>query len=251
MFQRPLTPIFVSGATGYLASHIIKLLLEQDFQVRGSVRSLSNTEKHSFLFSLVPSKSQNLILVEADLTNEESWIKALEGCEYVIHTASPIPPYVPKDENDLIIPSVNGTRNVFLAAVKNKCKKIIHTSSGLTICIGNGGKLCNEGDWSDASKCFHYAKSKFLSEKKVWELFEEFKEQIQLTVINPTLIFGPTFTKHNNASEALIAAILNGDFPGVPCEDVGYAAVDVRDAALAHVNALFREESNGKRLEQI
>ena len=96
------SPIFVSGATGYLASHVIKLLLEKGHKVRGSVRSLSNTAKYNYLYDLVPSSKSNLSLVEADLTDAKAWISALQGCEYVIYIASPIPPYVPKDENEII-----------------------------------------------------------------------------------------------------------------------------------------------------
>jgi len=242
------SPIFVSGATGYLAAHIIKLLLEQGHKVRGSVRSLLNTAKSQFLYDLVPEKKANLELVEAELTDSKSWISALSGCEYVLHVASPIPPYVPKDENEIIKPAVEGTLNVLNAALVNKCKKVVVTSSGLSIAAGNNGKLCTEDDWADLTKISHYPKSKVLAEKAAWEFYEAHKGEIQMTVVNPSLILGPGLSVHGNASEILVAELLNGNFPAIPDYAIGFKIVDVRDAAIGEIKALFTEGTNGKRI---
>src|SRR5690349_10541348 len=99
-------PILVTGATGFLASHIIKQLLDQGYKVRGTVRSLARKEKNQFLHELVPERNSNLELVEADLLNSDSWEKAVQGVEYVLHVASPFPIQAPKDENELIRPAV-------------------------------------------------------------------------------------------------------------------------------------------------
>lgn len=65
------------------------------YKVRGTVRSLDNKDKYAHLLKF--KGSNNLELVEAELTNEECWDKVVNGCDYVLHVASPIPPYVPKD----------------------------------------------------------------------------------------------------------------------------------------------------------
>lgn len=139
-------PILVTGATGYLASHIIKQLLETNHLVKGTVRSLINKEKYQFLYDKCPN-SKNLTLVEAELTNKNSWLDAVENCDYIIHVASPIPPYNPKNENDIITPAVEGTLNVLEAAVTKGVKKVVVTSSGLAIILGNEHKICREEDW--------------------------------------------------------------------------------------------------------
>ena len=120
-------PVLVTGASGYIASHLIKILLERGHKVRGTVRSLSNRSKYEFLYRLAPEKNDNLTLVEADLTDRASWPAAVEGCEYIFHIASPIPPYVPKDENELIGPAVAGTVNVLEAAAEKGAKKVVVT----------------------------------------------------------------------------------------------------------------------------
>jgi len=240
------SPVLVTGASGYIASHLIKLLLERGFKVRGSVRSVSNQAKYQFLYDLVPEKKDNLTLVEAELTNKESWLKAVEGCHYVFHVASPIPPSVPKDENELIIPAVEGTLNVLEAAVQKGVKKVVVTSSCLTVMMGQPeGKENNEEDWSREDILPAYPKSKVKAEKAAWEFYEQNKGKIEVATVLPSLVFGPIYTKHGNSSETLIAEIIRGNYPGIL--DIAFAIVDVRDVAEAHFNAMFKEGTNGKR----
>jgi nucleoside-diphosphate-sugar epimerase len=240
--------VLVTGASGYVASHCIKILLEQGHKVRGSVRSLANKHKYKFLYELVPEKNENLTLVEADLQDENSWVNAVDGCTYVLHVASPIPPYVPKDENEVIKPAVDGTVNVMNAAMAKGVKRIIVTSSCLTLLFGNEGQLLTEEHWADPNKCpAAYPKSKILAEKAAWDLWEKNKDKIEFATVLPSLVFGPVFTKHSNSSETLMAEMMKNTYPGIPDPDCNYAVVDVRDAAEAHVKALFSKEANGKR----
>ena len=131
------TLVLVTGAGGFLASHIVKQLLEKGYKVRGSVRSLNDTKEVSYLKYLIEKKNFPLELIEADLLVENSWIDAVKDCSYVIHTASPVLNYVPDDENEVnlkrnerniifsqfetffkcIKPAVNGVLNVFNACV--------------------------------------------------------------------------------------------------------------------------------------
>jgi dihydroflavonol-4-reductase len=82
------------------------------------------------------------------LLNAASWDEALKNVESVLHVASPIPPGVPKDENDIIKPAVEGTQNVINACVKNHIKRLVFTSSCLTIMVRTDGKVATEEDWS-------------------------------------------------------------------------------------------------------
>jgi len=233
--------ILVTGASGYIASHLIKILLENDFKVRGTVRSLSNKEKYNFLFSLAPSKKDNLTLIEADLTNKASWLSAVDGCDYVFHLASPIPVSAPKDEMELIGPAVEGTLNVLEASV---VRKVVITSSVAAIGTGHQG-LITEELWSKEEMCPPYPKSKVRAEKAAWEFYEQNKGKLELVVINPCLVLGPMFIQHKNTSESLLSEIIKGNIPGVP--DSSMLFVDVRDVADAHFKAMWKEEANGKR----
>jgi nucleoside-diphosphate-sugar epimerase len=100
--------ILVSGASGYLATHIVKLLQEQGYRVRGTVRSLTDAKKVDPLRKLVKNPNFPLELVEANLLEESSWVDAVKDCKYVIHTASPFPNSIPRDETELTLPAVNG-----------------------------------------------------------------------------------------------------------------------------------------------
>jgi nucleoside-diphosphate-sugar epimerase len=93
--------VLVTGASGYLAAHIVKQLLEQGYRVRGTVRSLKDEKKVAPLRNLVENPKHPLELCEANLLDENGWIAAVKGCMFVLHTASPVPSYVPDDENEV------------------------------------------------------------------------------------------------------------------------------------------------------
>lgn len=104
--------VLVTGASGFIATHVIKQLVEKGYRVRGTVRSLKNEKKVAPLRELADNR---LELVEADLTKDEGWQQALDGCSHVIHTASPFPLEVPAHEDELVRPALEGTRRVFEA----------------------------------------------------------------------------------------------------------------------------------------
>ena len=160
--------VLVTGASGYLASHVIKELLQRGYRVVGTVRNLNNKEKYSFLYEFSHAK-ENLELRQANLLNPSSWDEALKNVESVLHVASPIPPGVPKDENEIIKPAVEGTQNVINACVKNHIKRLVFTSSCLTIMVRTDGKVATEEDWSQENLLQHYPKSKYLAEKLFWQ----------------------------------------------------------------------------------
>jgi dihydroflavonol-4-reductase len=190
-------------------------------------------------------------LVEADLVDEKCWDKITEGCEFVFHVASPIPPYIPKHEDEIIIPAVNGTKFVTQSAIRNKVKRLVFTSSCLALIFGNEEKILNEDDWADPTKCAHYPKSKILAEKVLWELYhaQDLKSaHTDIVSVLPALVLGPGLTVHGNSSETMISEILNGNNPGYPDVGVNFSIVDVRDAAIGHIKAMFEPASAGQRI---
>lgn len=100
--------VLVTGASGYIASHVLKQLLELGYRVRGTVRSLNDEKKVLPLKRLADNPKHPLELCEANLLDEKGWDEAIKGCTYVIHTASPVPKADPSDENEVIKPAVNG-----------------------------------------------------------------------------------------------------------------------------------------------
>lgn len=109
-------------------------LKDGTYDVRGTVRDPSNEGK---LAPLKKAYGEELFgkieIVAADLLDAESLDKAIAGCDYVVHTASPFPTKQPDDEGVLIKPAVEGTLAVLTAALKHKVKRVVLTSSGLTV----------------------------------------------------------------------------------------------------------------------
>ncbi|EAR87901.2 oxidoreductase, putative (macronuclear) [Tetrahymena thermophila SB210] len=241
--------VLLTGASGYLAGHVLFCLLERGYQVRGTVRSLQNHKKIDHLYQINPSKSKNLELVEADLQDKSSWDLAMKDIDYVVHTASPNPQSIPKNEDELIIPAVQGTEAIFEAALKHKIKKIVMTSSMATVFTGIKHKnFFTSEDWSNLEQCPPYEKSKTLAEKKAWEIYEKNKSSLQLTVILPGVIQGPSFHSNDFLSADFILKAMKNELPGIP--KVSFATIDVRDCALAHVIPLDQDKlqlTDGKR----
>lgn len=123
--------VVITGITGFLGSQVCNLFLKDGgFDVWGTVRDKHNEAKLAPLkLAFGEEAFSRLELVEADLLKPESLDKAIEGCDYVIHTASPCPIEDPKNEDVLIRPAVEGTLAVVHAAQKHHVKRVVITSS--------------------------------------------------------------------------------------------------------------------------
>ncbi|PIK56104.1 putative NADPH-dependent methylglyoxal reductase GRP2 [Apostichopus japonicus] len=241
--------VLVTGASGYLASHVVQQLLQDGYQVRGTVRSLTNPLKVDPLKKLGEEAENRLELVEADLTNEECWKDAIEGCTYVCHTASPFPMATPADENEIIKPAVDGTLRV-LKACTGKVKRVVLTSSVAAVGeVHSTGVKMTEADWTDLSKpnVDPYTKSKTLAEKAAWDYVDSLgdDDKFEMAVINPAFILGPVLTQQGGTSIDAIRRLMSGKDPMLP--RVAFSVVDVRDVAKAHVVAMTLPEAAGHR----
>ena len=246
--------VLVTGASGYIATHIVQqLLLGGKVKVRGTVRSLKNESKTAPLMKLVPDAKYPLELVEADLLNEESWIQAVNGCEYVYHTASPFPFDVPRDENEIIKPAVEGTLNVLKACTAaGSVKRVVLTSSATAVSGGfsiSRENPYNEEDWADEAICTAYEKSKVRAERAAWDFVKELdaNKKFELATITPTFVIGPPLTP-SSAKSASIDAIKKAFTKEVPILiEMSIAIADVRDVAAAHIAAMETPVAAGQR----
>lgn len=238
------SPILVTGITGYIGSHIVKNLLEKGYKVRGTVRSIENKEKYEFLYNFT-DKRENLEIVEADLLNARSWDQAAQGCRYVIHSACPNPVNEPRNPDEVIRPAKEGTLNVLNAAVREGVKKSVITSSMMTMWLGNRDKVVSEDDWLNETELDVGSRAKILTERAVWDFWSKNKDKMEIAVINPGCVVGPILTNYKGSSVQTFLKLIMGKMPAVP--NISMAAVDVRDVAEAHVQALFAKNNNGKR----
>eukprot|EP00124_Ichthyophonus_hoferi_P001449 Ihof_evm4s76 gene=Ihof_evmTU4s76 len=256
--EKPL--VVVTGASGYIASHIVKQLLESNlYRVRGTVRSLSasNEKRVAPLRELSEKTGQALDLVEADLLNDESWPRAIAGADYVLHTASPFI-MAPKSQEDKIIkPAVQGTLSVLkaCAAPGSKVKRVVLTSSLVSMMYGQDmdarkDKPFDANDWTDVTKVDAYTKSKTLAEKAAWDFVKNIPEdgnKFDLATVNPSLVIGPPINMVQGTSAEIIKQLLCCEYPFYALLNVQLPVVDVRDVAACHVLAMTKPGAAGVR----
>ena len=238
--------VLVTGCTGFLGRHVTQEFLSRGYRVRGTTRSPE--EQHQSIRGDF-EHNDALELCTLDLTADTGWDKAMEGIDAVIHTASPFSAYEPKDEMELIGPAREGTLRVLNAAYKYGIRKFVITSStaaisGATPTTKN--YTYTEQDWTDMEKDISaYTKSKTLAEQAA-RAFASKHEDVELTTVNPNVIFGPLHSGRSGTSLRIIESIVKSSYPGFP--KISFAPVDVRDVAWMHAEALERSELNGERL---
>ena len=241
--------VLVTGSTGFIGLHCIHQLIEKGYSVSGTLRSKSREEEVRSSLKKANLSDANLSLYECDLMSDDGWEKAIDGCDYVLHIASPFINGLPDHEDELIKPALTGTQRILkLSATNPQIKKIIITSSFAAVGdTFNGQTVFNESDWSDPNnnKISAYNKSKTLAEKSAWD-FMESNPSFKLTVINPVGVIGPMLSDDIGTSNLFVKKILDGSTPGNPGLHIGF--VDVRDVARAHVDSIKNEKSDNKRI---
>ena len=246
--------ILVTGATGYIAKHIVLQLLERGDRVVGSVRSPDrDAELRAAMVAHLgdPGKAANLRTVVLNLDDDAGWAEAMEGIDAVLHTASPFPLVQPKDEEALIRPAVDGALRALRAARTAGVRRVVMTSSSVAVMMKRepaDGTAFTEADWSDLDdpRNLAYSRSKTLAERAAWDFVREADGAIDLTTINPVFVMGPPLDKNYGTSVEVIERILKARDPMLP--NIGFPVVDVRDVALAHLGALDRADSIGQRI---
>ncbi len=247
-------PVLVTGANGYVASWIVKDLLDAGCTVHATVRDPNNAAKTGHLTAIAEKAPGTLKMFAADLMQDGCFEEAMQGCSVVIHTASPFVVRGIKDGyKDLIEPAVHGTRNVLETCNKvPSVTRVVLTSSVVAVYGDNAdakGKTLTEADWNTTSTADHqpYPASKTAAEKVAWEICKA-QDRWDLVTINPGLVLGPSLTKASGSeSLAIIGDLVKGKLrTGVP--DLEMGVVDVRDIAKAHVRAAFTPEAEGRHL---
>ncbi|AXC14012.1 NADPH-dependent methylglyoxal reductase (D-lactaldehyde dehydrogenase) [Acidisarcina polymorpha] len=242
--------ILVTGGSGFVAIHCIDQLLRAGYDVRTTVRSLTREpEVRDMLENAGSPRRDALRFVEADLTHDKGWVEAVIGCRFVLHVASPFPPSAPNHEDDLIIPAREGALRVLRAARDASVERVVLTSSFAAIGYGHMPQTApfDETTWTnvDAPGISAYAKSKTLAERAAWDFIKHEGGNLELSVVNPVGVFGPTFGPDYSTSILIVQRLLDGAIP--VCPRIGFGAVDVRDVADLHLRAMTNQAARGER----
>lgn len=281
-FTQPGDVVVVTGASGYVAGHVIRSLVDRGYKVRGTVRALNDTAKTAHLRASFPEVE----LWEADLMEEGSFAPCFKGAKFVIHCASPFKYQVEDPETELVEPAVKGTMNILRTARKvGGIRRVIVTSSQAAVLTlappADVKRPWTEDDWNvDTTLQDHpYAYSKTLAEQAAWIWMgsahnshsyglaggysnpeeikavldaggQEYRISFDLVTMNPAFIVGPSLSNRTDGeSVQLVKGLLEGRYSlngtkGGRC----IGAVDVRDVALAHVRAMENGAAFGRYL---
>jgi nucleoside-diphosphate-sugar epimerase len=242
--------VLVTGGSGFIGSHCIIQLLAAGYWVRTTIRNLKReTDVRAMLKVGGAEPGDRLSFFAADLESDAGWREAIAGSDYVLHLASPLPPSVPKHEDELIVPAREGTLRVLRASRDAGVKRVVVTSSFAA--IGYGHKVretpFTEADWTDPNgdDVAPYTKSKTLAERAAWDFLAREGGSLELSVVNPVGVFGPVLGPDYSASILLVQKMLDGAMPGAP--QLYFGAVDVRDVADLHIRALTHPAAKGER----
>ena len=248
-------PVLVTGANGYVASWLVKTLLEDGLTVHAAIRNPAIKEKYAHLDKIAASSQGSIKYFAADLLTEGSYAEAMAGCELVYHTASPFTLSIKDAQKQLIDPARNGTANVLNQANKTESvKRVVVTSSCAAIytdaidTVNAPNSKITEEIWNATSSLDYqpYSYSKTLAEKKAWEICNG-QDRWDLVTINPSFVMGPALNPKTATSESVSVLKQMGDGSmkmGVP--KMGVGVVDVRDVASAHYQAGFNPKAQGR-----
>ncbi|KAL0654339.1 hypothetical protein Bca4012_097030 [Brassica carinata] len=241
--------VCVTGASGYIASWIVKLLLLRGYTVKATVRDPKDQKKTDHLLALDGAR-ERLQLFKASLLEEGSFEHAIDGCDAVFHTASPVKIIATDPQAELIEPAVKGTINVLATCTKvSSVKRVILTSSMATLLSPNfplgPNVLLDETTFSDPSVCEEekqwYILSKTLAENAAWTFAKD--NNLDLVVMNPGLVIGPVLQPTINFSVDVVIDFIKGKNT---FNRKHHRLVDVRDVALAHIKALETPSAKGR-----
>lgn len=249
----------VVGGSGYVASQLIKLLLEKGYAVNTTVRDAGNEKKIAHLTTL--QQLGELKIFQADLTDEGSFDAPITGCDLVFHVATPVNFASQDPENDMIKPAIQGVLNVLKACAKAKAvKRVVLTSSAAAVSINtlNGtGLVFNEENWSDVEflasekpPTWGYPASKTLAEKAAWKYAEENK--IDLVTVIPSLMAGPPLTSDIPSSIHLAMSLITGNeflinaLKGMQMLSGSISISHVEDVCRAHIYVAEKESASGR-----
>ena len=241
-------PVLVTGASGYLGTHLVAALLRADRPVRAQVRSLDQEADLRVAVRRGGADDARLGVVAADLMTDDGWATATAGVTEVHHVASPIPAVQPDNPDDLIVPAREGTLRVLRAARDAGARRVVLTSSFAAVgYTPKPGGDYTEDDWTDPDTpgLAPYPRSKTIAERAAWDWSAREGGRTELVVVNPTFILGPALTAGYRSSTQLIKALLDGTMAVVPRQSFGL--VDVRDVADLHLRAMAEPAAAGRR----
>ena len=232
--------VLVTGANGHIGFNLCRALLDRGHTVRASVRSLADASRTA------PLRAAGLAdIVEVDLYRPAQLREALTGVDVLFHLAAVYAYVVGKgrEEEEIVRPSVEGAVNALRAARDAGVRKVVLTSSVVTVPLTRPGAAAStENDWARDLNV-PYVRAKTLAERRAWELSRDLS--MNLVTVLPGAVCGPGFRRNTPSIDIFEGIMLGTMRLGVP--DANFPYVDIRDAVAAHVLA-GEEDCQGRFL---
>ena len=222
--------VFVTGGTGFVGGNLIRLLLQQGYEVKALVRSSSCLDNLNSL---------ELEIVRGDL-NAPNLSQLMQGCQVLFHVAAQYSLWQ-ADSRSLYRNNVLGTRQVLNAARQAKIERTVYTSSVAAIGVGNNGTPVNESHQSPVGKLVgDYKKSKYYAEQEAVKAIQQGQD---LVIVNPSTPIGAFDIKPTPTGE-IILRFLRRQMPFYV--DTGLNLIAVRDVAWGHLLALEKGKTGDR-----
>jgi nucleoside-diphosphate-sugar epimerase len=240
--------ILVTGGTGAVGINCIPQLLQKGYTVRTTLQDMQKKDEVVAMLKSNGVDDKKLSFFEADLSSDGNWKTAIEGCTYVLHVASPTH-IGAEDEQEMTNHAVDGVLRVLKISRDSGVKRVVLTSSYGAVGFSNRdfNTVTTEENWTDPNDkgLAPYHKSKTLAERAAWDFIKKEGGDMELAVINPGAIFGPSLGPNQSPSLGILKALLSGSMPPIPNFSIN--AVDIRDVADLHIRAMITPEAKGQR----
>ncbi|HEY9624316.1 MAG TPA: hopanoid-associated sugar epimerase [Crinalium sp.] len=225
-----MTTVFVTGGTGFVGANLVRLLVQQGYQVRALVRPSSTLRNLQDL---------EVDIVQGDLNDPDLW-QQMNGCQFLFHVAAHYSLWQ-RDRHSLYHHNVLGTRNVLAAARQAGIERTVYTSSVAAIGTGVTGDAVDETHQSPLEHLIgNYKKSKFLAEQEAVQAVQDGQD---IVIVNPTSPIGPWDIKPTPTGD-IILRFLRRQMPFYV--ETGLNFIDVRDVAWGHLLALERGKTGDR-----
>jgi len=236
--------VVVTGANGHVGQALTRELLTHGYHVRATVRDASDSAKTSGLRTAAADlgASDRFELHSADLMSSKGWPEILAGIDGLFAVAAVFKTRSKNPDEEIVKPSIEGGISLLEAAADAEVPRIVYTSSVAAIGGQPIGRRKNEDDWNkDFSLPYTYAKTE--AERRAWTVAE--KRGLDLRVVNPSMVWGPFFTRHTPSTE-VAKGLLEGAYPAAPKSS--FAIVDVRDVATIHRLVFEDDNATGRHI---